>query len=379
MRILLTGGRAPATLELARLLRASGAVLVLAESIPWSVSSFSFAFSKRYSVPPPRQNSLLFVHRILDIVRKEGIELIIPTCEEIFHLVQHEDLIRPFVELFAPDFPLLRKLHNKYDFIELIGDIGLTAPPTISLTSCQQLMEHVEKYGLEHVYKPQWSRFATHTHLSPPDCRWVSEAQIAESTPWVAQKRVFGQQFCTYSWFSNGRLLLHCNYPMQFHSATGASLVFEHQDHPQLKHWVETFGQKTKVTGQIAFDFIIDENNVPMAIECNPRLTSGIHCFYGSTEMTTALKMNVVLSPVPMAVALKVVLLVFAPSEIRMNGFRNWLQRMYKSRGVLFRWTDPFPLFGCGISYLLLLWRAFRYGISTMEASTVDIEWNGEL
>ena len=116
MRILLTGGRAPATLELARLLNSSGAHLILAESLPFTLGSFSSAFATRYRLPFPRQESLAFAHRVLDIVRKEAIDLIIPTCEEIFHLMRYEEIIRPHCEIFAPEFVVLKRLHNKWLF-----------------------------------------------------------------------------------------------------------------------------------------------------------------------------------------------------------------------------------------------------------------------
>ena len=83
MRILLTGGRAPGTLELLRILAHGSAQVFLAESLPYSVTSFSRYLNRSYRVPPPRQQAEEYAYAILDIVRKEGIQLIIPTCEEM--------------------------------------------------------------------------------------------------------------------------------------------------------------------------------------------------------------------------------------------------------------------------------------------------------
>ena len=102
MRILLTGGRAPATLDLARILGRHTSEIFLAESLPFSISSFSRYIKKNYRVPPPRQEAEAFAQHLLEIVQKEEIDLIIPTCEEIFTVLAYEDLLRPCTSIFAP-------------------------------------------------------------------------------------------------------------------------------------------------------------------------------------------------------------------------------------------------------------------------------------
>ncbi len=57
---LLTGGRAPATLELAHALRRSGHRVVMAESL----------------VPPPRPDPAVFVRALAGIVRRERVDLL---------------------------------------------------------------------------------------------------------------------------------------------------------------------------------------------------------------------------------------------------------------------------------------------------------------
>ena len=164
---------------------------------------------------------------------------------------------------------------------------------------------------------------------------------------------------------------------MRFSKSTGASLVFAHQHHEHIETWIRTFGEKTAYTGQVGFDFI--ESDALYAIECNPRLTSGVHtlcehdllsllkhstkkCMYGSRHPQS----------------LKTALMLYAPQEIHAQGFSSWLWSIFRTQDVLFRLFDPIPGLLWPLGYLQLLWRAWSEGISVVEASTFDIEWNAE-
>jgi hypothetical protein len=62
----------------------------------------------------------------------------------------------------------------------------------------------------------------------------------------------------------------------------------------------------------------------------------------------------------------------------RQRMLREWLRAYRRSRDVVFRWDDPKPFVE---QFRLLAWTkriANRRGISLQEASTSDIEWNGE-
>ncbi|MNL55065.1 hypothetical protein D3C87_1784440 [compost metagenome] len=55
-----------------------------------------------------------------------------------------------------------------------------------------------------------------------------------------------------------------------------------------------------------------------------------------------------------------------------------WGKAVATSREVLFDWGDPLPALG-QVAALAALWRTSRqHGVSLLEASTWDIEWNGE-
>lgn len=71
----------------------------------------------------------------------------------------------------------------------------------------------------------------------------------------------------------------------------GSSCVyFESTEHPSIRAYTEKiiFSLGSKFTGQLAFDFIETVDGRLVAIECNPRATSGIHLFSGKSYLAAA-------------------------------------------------------------------------------------------
>jgi hypothetical protein len=108
------------------------------------------------------------------------------------------------------------------------------------------------------------------------------------------------------------------------------------------------------------------------AIECNPRLTSGIHCFRGQPRVAAAL---------------------IAPDDWPSAQMLRALpgQRFRSTLGLIFtgQWCrdasdltsahdDPWPRRLELVTWLPLLMRSATNGMNLRRTSTADIEWNGE-
>ena len=89
--ILLTGGRAPATLELARAFHRAGHTVFMAESLRGHLSEPSNAIEQNFLVPPPRQQMPGFINALRDIIARNKIDLLVPTCEELFYIAMGRD------------------------------------------------------------------------------------------------------------------------------------------------------------------------------------------------------------------------------------------------------------------------------------------------
>lgn len=379
-RVLFTGPRAPVTLELARAFHWAGHEVFVADSLGPHLLRGSRVVRRSYRVPAPRadRDARGFAEAIADIARRESIDLLVPTCEEIFHVARRLDVIARHTRVFAMPIERLAPLHSKWEFIERTRAAGVPAPETELVTTRAQAEQIVRARGPEIVLKPVYSRFATQVLVGPRDERELNSAsEITAEQPWVAQRLLRGHSFCTFSVAHAGRVTLHSAYAMRVQAGKGAAILFRPLDAPRAQRWVEDFVAREAFTGQVAFDFIDVPGDALYAIECNPRATSGVHLFRDDVRLARAyLDESAGLSlPEPSRSAmLSLPLLVYGWRQLEPRELaKTWLT----SRDVAFDMRDPGPALAQAGTALELVRRALLCGISPLAASTVDIEWNG--
>ena len=377
MNILLTGGRAPATLELARAFYKAGHTVFMAESLRGHLSQPSNAITKNFLVPPPRRQTSAFINALKTIITENKIELLIPTCEEAFYVAMGREQFPCTV--FVEPIEKLNLIHNKWAFILKAVEYELPIPETIFVANQNDLL-HAFAHWRELVIKPIYSRFATRT-LILPTLKQASSTVTFE-LPWIAQTYIDGTQICTYSIVHNGHITAHTAYRSDFTAGQGATITFQHIDHQAVFNWVKTFVEANQFTGQIAFDFMETPDGQIFALECNPRATSGIHLLASSPKLTEAFfnsSQNCVSPSGNDSYMLSSAMLIYGlPASILNRKIGRWFSTFFSSNDVIFNTKDIKPLllqFRSMLSYLKL---ARQHHITALEASTFDIEWNGE-
>ncbi len=377
--VLLTGGRAPATLALARLLHRAGQRVLVAESLRWPLCRFSRAVARAFRVPPPRFAPDPFADALEEIVRAERVDLLIPTCEETLYVARARERLRNRCVVFCSDFETVRRLHDKHAFNQRARALGLDAPPTARVSSPEEAARRIA-LGERIVLKPVYSRFGNRTVVLPRDPKAVEKLPIAPDRPWVAQAYVAGREVCSYSVAHGGRITAHAAYRPLVRLETGSAVAFERVDHPAARDWVRRFAEAERLTGQFGFDFVEDDAGVVWALECNPRLTSGVHLFAPGDGLGRAL-----LDPnAPPAAPTTPAAYLWLPSRLQLltndrlfEKSALWPALRRHGRNVLRCADDPWPARLQWLPILVLLGRALRQRTDLISASTADIEWNG--
>ena len=120
--VLLTLGRLPKALTLARALHGAGYRVVIAEPFKWHVCKPSRAVAASYRVPAPNTSQAAYLDALLDIVRSESVDLVLPVSEE----AEGEENAAPEVTVDSilnldyrqgPDLPHLKYGFNDSHFI----------------------------------------------------------------------------------------------------------------------------------------------------------------------------------------------------------------------------------------------------------------------
>ncbi|HEY4832089.1 MAG TPA: ATP-grasp domain-containing protein, partial [Waddliaceae bacterium] len=274
-RVLLTGARTLCTLELSRQLHASGHEVIAADTSLWHPIRFSHSISKLIMVPSPRFAEEEFIQSLLQIIKDEKIDLLIPLWEEAIYMSRHLHRFPSSCKVFCSSFETILTLHNKWLFIRQLEALGFKIPHTRLINSRQEL-EMID-FNFPYILKACYSRAAR--KIVKVFSTQKPDIEIEASNPWIAQEYISGPQHCSYSICYQGHILAHSVYPVDYTLDGSSCIVFQAIDHPKNFEWVSRFVRAINYTGQISFDFIEDSNHNLYAIECNPRSTSGLHLF----------------------------------------------------------------------------------------------------
>jgi hypothetical protein len=383
VRVLLTGARAPVTLELIRLFARAGHPVFVAESARLYLGQASRFVTRSYMLPKPRLEPQAFIQELERILQLEQVDLVIPTCEEIFWISGMIEGSRVCEKFFVTDPEVLLELHDKSRFSELARELKLRFPETRILKSrfdLGQLPRH-KKW----ILKPAFSRFAAKTQVleiaaKPPNLE-PSANQV-----WLAQDFLEGQELCSFAVARAGKVQAFVLYRPVWRAGFGASVMFESiaaNDPSSLEALATTRAvvEHTNFTGQIAFDFILTGTGLNL-LECNPRATSGAHLFAPADHLERAYLENLehpILPSVTQRAMLMLPMILYGlPNAIRSRRIPEWWSDLRSTRDVIFDRDDPSPAWHQIPSAIELLREASRLNCSALEASTADIEWNGE-
>jgi len=190
MNVLILGGRAPVALELGRLFHKGGHKVFSAESFPYSLLSHSNTISGRFSIPSPRNNLNDYKEALIKIIDNNNIDLVIPTCEEVYYIAKLRDEFPKKSKIFVDRFEKIMKLHNKWHFIQQAKKYNLPVPETILLNTSNKNRLVTKKSRV--VLKPVYSRFSTKTIITENpnlSIKKIKISQVPVETSYEGKKR----------------------------------------------------------------------------------------------------------------------------------------------------------------------------------------------
>ncbi|MDX8460802.1 ATP-grasp domain-containing protein [Mesorhizobium humile] len=376
--VLITGARAPVALHLARLLHGAGHRVILADTPARPIAAASKACARYHRLPPPRFEPRSYADAVEALIRAEGIGLVIPTCEEVFHLALAWRGRTMPTRVFAPDLGLLAQVHNKHGFIRLAEQLGLAVPETTLLNSRDDL-EAVRGRSRDLVFKPVWSRFASHVLLRPtPD--FLDAIAPSPAMPWVAQRFVEGEEISAYAVARDGQLKALALYRSLYRAGKGAGIFFERVEDAAARELVERVVAGTAWTGQISFDLMREADGRVLPLECNPRAVSGLHFFRDPARFVdAALGEGPEVTPdVTAPQTVQLAMWIYGlPAALRSGGLAHFRKAMREGEELLDWPGDSAPVRAQWAALAEIAGVALRQGISLQSASTRDIEWNG--
>lgn len=380
--VLITGARAAAALDTARDFAAARWDVHLADSVPVRMARWSLVPATHHLYSAPRQEGAAFQACIKRLVEAHEIDLVVPTCEEVFHLAAPALAQGLGERLFALDIAMLAKLHDKLRFAQVAARWGLNSPESHAVDSAEDL-DRFAPNSREWVFKPRMSRFGEQALVAPDASALEAVNPLGYPLGWMAQKCVRGEEACLHAVAYHGELMACSSYASNWRLNGGASFSFEPLDearHDQLRAIAKTLVERGALHGQFGFDVIFDESGTPNLLECNPRATSGVHLLADGGALACAIGSGEPFSKnPPESCYLGPAMALFGlPQAIAKGRLNEWRKTWSRGRDVLSRSGDCKAILGALMDAGAFALTGLKRGISTTAATTYDIEWNGE-
>lgn len=378
-RALVLGARAPACLEWARALAAAGWRVAAADSLALPLTRASRAVADYHRLPEPARDVTAYGEALAALVRAERFDLVLPTCEEAFFLAHQRGRLPRECLVLVDDFEKLAALHHKGVFARAHAEGEVRAPETHELHDRAALLARVRD-PRDWVLKPAFSRFATHTHVAPSAATLAAIAPTP-ARPWVAQRRIAGDELCSYSVLRGGRLVAHACYRPRYRVGKGSGMYFEARDAAPVRRFVEVFGARHGYEGQVGFDFVEQPDGQVFVLECNPRATSGIHLLGARPQALVAALLGdapaPVLAPAGDDRMVAMAMALFGVGRYAGGPLPFWAD-FKRTPDVIHRAGDPWPQWLQLVGLAEVAWRALQRRLGLLAAATADIEWNGD-
>jgi len=372
--VLLTLGRLPKALDLARGFHEAGWRVVIAEPFAWHLARVSRCIDKCLRLPPPVQDPGAYKKALLAAIEREDVSLVVPVSEEALHAVGIASDLPSGVRLFSEPRARLLLLHDKLRFIRLAESYGLPVPET-------HLLGEPEAGALAArqatVMKQIHSCSGSGLRLLERGAALPSAASLP---PTVVQAKLEGRHLSSFTLADGGKARVTVVYEGTVFSGSVAVAFRRVEEHEAAHSWIEAFLENSGYSGFISFDFIEPVGGPCMAIECNPRVTSGIH-FLEARALAEAVINPGAGRAVPFRkeTRLQQVLPCLTETQAALftgKNFRGKLRHLLGSRDVTWSWRDPLPLLLMTFtSYEILLPSIFQ-GLTFGEAATRDILWD---
>jgi predicted ATP-grasp superfamily ATP-dependent carboligase len=207
MRVLILGARAPACLQWARVFKATGAQVFAADTLAFPLVRFSQEIDQFFQLPSASMDTRAWLDALLKIITQQSIDVLLPTCEEVFYVSHCLPQLTQLCRVPVVDFESIHRLHHKGLFAELARYFNVHCPETHLLEDENDVLAF-EAQAHDWVFKPAYSRFAVNTLIRPSSAQ-LSRVQTSKAQPWVAQRFIAGQEFCSYSVLVDGQLTAH--------------------------------------------------------------------------------------------------------------------------------------------------------------------------
>lgn len=370
--VLITLGRLPKGLELARAAHAGGYRVLVADPFRLNLCRASRCVEQTFTVSAPNPDPAHFHRDLLQIIDRERVDFVLPVSEETLHVAKLEDRLPDRTRLLCMPHERLLALHDKGRFMALLQQLGLPSVRSMP-ADADSAAEFVRAADV--IIKPTLSSSGHGVRKLAAGSRLPSRRAGQLLQAWLP-----GPEISTFSVVSDGHVLGTVGYRACI-TAGSVAVCFESLStlQPEITQTIERIALEFEWRGFLSFDWRADGHGMFYPIECNPRATSGVH-FVDPGDLSRALFTPQRGQPFRLRTERRLQQFYPALTATQAAGLRGepWrpnLHLLFGCRDVCFTRQDPMPFLSMPVNSWPIMRRAFLDGQSFGDASTADIGW----
>ena len=302
---IISGGKMTKAFIVAKALKKQGCRVVLVETSKyWMVASrFSNAVDRFVTVPIPEKHPEAHLAAVAKLAEEEKADLYVPVTSPVASQYESRlhEVLPPRCFCWSLPSDQCCMLDDKVVFCNSAAELGLSVPASHRICSHDDVRAFNEKLHAERAAHPQGKhekfifknlqydsmhRLDLFTLPCAPAKldAYLADIFIDEANPWTVQTFITGNEYCGGGVFKDGKILAFAD-----NEASISCFNYEPARLPKIRAWLETYVSARKLSGIACFDFIVEADGTPYAIECNPRASSNLATFYNSPGLGAVL------------------------------------------------------------------------------------------
>ena len=292
LRVLLTEGSSTSARETVTALGLAGHHVEICDPDWRCLSRFSKFVRRFHRCPGLGSDAEGYLRFMLDLIRRERFDVLLPTHEQGYLLSRFRDEIRQHVAIALPTFENYERALNKAAFSRVLTELELPQPNTVlgeTLASVRRRDDYpfVLKTAIGTASRGVWvvtnegEREAAMRNISHA-ARYHDELLIQQFVPGALEH--------AQAVFANGSLMALHGYRQIVRGAGGGEANKESILRPIIRDHMTRLGRFLEWHGGLSVDYLIaDGADAPLYIDCNPRLVEPMSAYLAGNDLVDLL------------------------------------------------------------------------------------------
>lgn len=290
MRILLSEGTSTSARQAVTVLGLSGHDIEVCDPSPLCLTRFSRFVSRFHRCPGIGNDPQGYLSFVLDRISGGRFDVLLPIHEQGFLFARVPDQILPHVAVALPSFEGYARAHSKVGFSQLASELDLPQPATRFAATAEELLRittfpYVLKGAVGTASRSIW-RINSRNDLQAAIHELEQNGAFAE--PVLVQNLEAGHVEHAQAVFCKGTLVAFHGYRQLGRGAGGGDATKISILRPSVRSHMDRLGKHLKWHGALSLDYIL-QGDIPLYIDCNPRLVEPMSAFLAGLDLTDLL------------------------------------------------------------------------------------------